>query len=148
MIKKILVPVDGSVQSINAAKIAVDMVVPNGGEIHLLFAVKPSSGDYSGVNFMGYELPKDLAAKVDSEWEQYATKIVDKVAAEVETTGVTVKKIIAKGDPVAVICKAAKKEGFDLISIGSRGIGGMTGVLGSVSSRVSQEAECPVLISH
>jgi nucleotide-binding universal stress UspA family protein len=38
-------------------------------------------------------------------------------------------------------------EAFDLITIGSRGMGGGKGwILGSVSSRVIEEAPCPLLV--
>jgi nucleotide-binding universal stress UspA family protein len=148
MIKKILVPVDGSPPSIRAAKMAADIVAKEGGQIHLLNVVKPSSGDYSGVSFAGFELPRDLAEKVNQEWEKVARHIVDKVSAEIKEKNVEVHHNIAKGDPVSIICKVAKEGQFDLISIGSRGVGGVTGILGSVSSRVSQQSSCPVLINH
>lgn len=148
MIKNILVPVDGSPQSLRSAKMAVRIASKEGGEICLLYVVKPSSGDYSGVSFMGYQLPEELAVKVNEEWEKIARSVVDKVAEEIQDQDVKIHKRIAIGDPVTIICKEAKDGGFDFISMGSRGIGGVTGVLGSVSSRVSQQATCPVLINH
>jgi nucleotide-binding universal stress UspA family protein len=148
MIKKILVPVDGSAQSIRAAKMAATVAPAEGGEIHILNIVKPSSGDYSGVGFEGFQLPQELAEKVNHEWEKVARDIVNKVASELKDQKVQVHCDIAKGDPVSIICKVAEEGRFDLISIGSRGIGGVTGVLGSISSRVSQQCTCPVLINH
>ncbi|NPV92344.1 MAG: universal stress protein [Firmicutes bacterium] len=148
MIKKILVPVDGSPPSIRAAQMAANIVAKEGGEIHLLNVVKPSSGDYSGVSFEGFELPQDLAEKVNDEWEKVARNIVNKVRSAIEDKNVNIHCDIAKGDPVSIICKVAQEGQFSLISIGSRGIGGVTGVLGSISSRVSQQSSCPVLINH
>jgi nucleotide-binding universal stress UspA family protein len=148
MIKKILVPVDGSAPSIHAALMAVRVVAKEGGEIHLLYVVKPYSGDYSGVTFTGFQLPEDLAAKVNDEWKKIADSIVDRVAQEIQNADITIHRIVAKGDPVSLICKVAQEGNFDLISIGSRGVGGVVGILGSVSSRVSQCALCPIIINH
>ena len=145
--KKILVPVDGSEPSIRAAHMAAN-IVDKEGEIHIIYVVKPYSGDYSGMSFSGFQLPDELAEKANSEWEKIANKIVDKVAEEIQGENITIHRIIAKGDPVALICKVAKNENFDLISMGSRGVGGIIGTLGSVSSRVSQHSSCPVLINH
>jgi len=45
------------------------------------------------------------------------------------------------------ICREAKEGRFDLVIMGSRGLGEIKGYLmGSVSNRVVRHASCPVLI--
>ena len=49
------------------------------------------------------------------------------------------------GDPATVILEAAKNA--DLVVVGSRGLGGLMSIaLGSVAARVSQHADCPVVV--
>jgi nucleotide-binding universal stress UspA family protein len=51
------------------------------------------------------------------------------------------------GQPADAICRIAEAEGFDLIVMGSRGVGGVKSRLfGSVSANVSANAKCSVLI--
>ena len=51
------------------------------------------------------------------------------------------------GRPADKIVELAKEEGFDLIVLGSRGLGNIKEFfLGGVSDRVADEAPCPVLI--
>jgi nucleotide-binding universal stress UspA family protein len=50
-------------------------------------------------------------------------------------------------DPPYIILKTARDEGFDCIAMGSRGRGGAKAwILGSVSSRVVAESQCPVIV--
>ena len=51
------------------------------------------------------------------------------------------------GDPAGIICNVADNEDMDLVVVGSRGRGGLTGLLlGSVSSRVAARCSKPVLV--
>ena len=50
-------------------------------------------------------------------------------------------------DPAERICAEAEREDVDLIVMGNRGMGVLAGFfLGSVSTKVSQSAQCPVTI--
>lgn len=51
-----------------------------------------------------------------------------------------------KGEPAEKIVEVAERGNFDLIVMGSRGLGGRVSTLGSVSSRVVDNASCPVVI--
>ncbi|MFQ6064459.1 MAG: universal stress protein [Candidatus Bathyarchaeia archaeon] len=54
---------------------------------------------------------------------------------------------LVEGRPSERIVEVAKEGKFDVIVMGSRGLGGIKGFfLGSVSDRVADEAACPVLI--
>lgn len=53
----------------------------------------------------------------------------------------------ALGDPAAAILGLMEKEGADLVVLGSRGLGALSGlVMGSVSQKIVHLAPCPVLI--
>jgi nucleotide-binding universal stress UspA family protein len=58
-----------------------------------------------------------------------------------------VVKMLEEGRPSATITDIAEKDDFDLIIIGSRGIGGITGwILGGTSRNVVQSCTKPILI--
>lgn len=65
-----------------------------------------------------------------------------------EDKGIKARTIFKEGHPSHTIVSVAKEEGFDMIVVGSRGLGGLNKVLlGSTSSAVVQEAQdCSVLI--
>jgi len=50
------------------------------------------------------------------------------------------------GDPSTEILKAGDKMGADIIALGSKGIRGIEGLLGSVSKNILTHAKCSVLI--
>ena len=71
-----------------------------------------------------------------------AVKKAKKVKAKIN-----VSKKLLKGRAADKIIETANEGGFDLIVIGSLGLGGIKEFfLGSVSDRVADEAKCPVLI--
>lgn len=55
-------------------------------------------------------------------------------------------EILEETDPGTQIVEYAQKHRCDLIIMGSRGLGGIRGMLGSVSSHVLREAHVPVLV--
>ena len=60
---------------------------------------------------------------------------------------IEVKTIFKEGHPAQTIAEVANEEGYDMIVIGSRGLGGLKKLfLGSVSNAVLQEATTSVLI--
>lgn len=82
-----------------------------------------------------------------SEMERRAAEatlahIVEK--AEVPA-GVDLEARVAEGDPVRVLIEASREA--DLLVLGSRGRGGLAGLLlGSVSQRCAERALCPVVV--
>ena len=54
---------------------------------------------------------------------------------------------LLEGRPSSTIVEQAKNDGVDLIVIGSRGVGGITGwILGSTSRRVVESCTVPILV--
>ena len=139
MFKNILVPVDGSDQSLQSARVAVDLAIKNNGKVHLLHVIRPYAFDYMGMD--GREMVPGNASEIG---ERILNKIKDIVTIE----DVRVSSAIAYGNPAQIIIEESKKT-YDLIIMGSRGLGGISGMmLGSVSNQVSTFAHCPVLITR
>jgi nucleotide-binding universal stress UspA family protein len=61
---------------------------------------------------------------------------------------ISTRTILKEGNPPDTIVKLAQEEGFDMIVVGSRGIGGLKKLLlGSVSNAIIQEVQnCSVLV--
>lgn len=59
--------------------------------------------------------------------------------------GLRIDRHVLRGAPGSILLRVA--EGADLLVVGSRGRGGLTGVLlGSVAQQLVRDAECPVVV--
>ncbi|MBO6757738.1 MAG: universal stress protein [Roseibium sp.] len=74
-------------------------------------------------------------------------RIADAAAEHARSKGVDdVQVSVRQGDYAETILETAEETGADLIVLGSRGLGGLKGLLlGSVSNKVAQHAPCSVL---
>ncbi|GGH88672.1 nucleotide-binding universal stress UspA family protein [Pullulanibacillus pueri] len=106
-----------------------------------------------------YQYPVDRQASIDvheadlvqqgkqQEVQQEGEDILRLAKEILEKQHVKAKTEVLEGEPVQVICEHAQVNDFDLIVVGSRGVSGIKKlVLGSVSQKVIQESECPVLV--
>ena len=150
MIKRILVPLDGSKPADKALDFALDLAEKYSADIVLLSVVPPlvvpgvpnlSTGvpPFPPVPMSMY--PEELRGsheKVLSEALKKARKIKPKLKVSTK---------LVEGRPSDKIIEVAKEGKFDIVVMGSRGLGGIKEFfLGSVSDRVADEAACPVLI--
>lgn len=136
-IKKILVPMDGSDNSLRGLDMAIFIARQCGATITGTYShYLPSSSEF-------YSL-KDLTKKVPREVADFMEK-AKKRAAE---SGISFNYAIMEGDPKHSIIKLAHgKSKFDLIVIGSTGRGHASEFLfGSVSNHILHKAKIPVLL--
>lgn len=139
MFRRILVPIDGSPNSYRAVEYAVDLARKYGAEVTLIHVVEQH------LIIEGSGAPAPLPEKYYREREEYARKLTMERKERLEGQGIKVETVIARGNPVMEILRAAK--GFDLIVIGSRGLGRFKKLLlGSVSGGVLQHSPAPVLV--
>lgn len=137
--KKILVPVDGSPHSILAKRKAMGIASAMGSEIFLLYAMGHVPNLIGGL--AREELIKELTREGKALLEPFRKVLEDK--------GVKYTELLETGDPGDTICAVAKREGCDLIIMGSRGLNDLAGmVLGSVTHRVLHMSDLPVLIAR
>ena len=135
MIKKILVPTDGSDHARKAIEIASDIALKYAAMICLLHVVSPPVIFHEGAFPAMEEMLKLL--------EDDGKKIIEEAERETKKCGVKdVQSTVVQGDPASRIIEFAKAEGVDMVVIGSRGLTGMKGVLlGSVSHKVFHLAD-------
>ncbi len=161
MIKKILVPVDGSAHSVKAAELASDLAVKYGAEIVLLHvllrghmpdglmrAIEVEVGPRQGAGG-GHlvNVPQQIMARVqDKKTTQLSLEALDVIAKYVlsQVTALCrdkgVEKVtqsVEEGNPAKIILGEAERAGVDMIVMGSRGLSDLKGILvGSVSHKV------------
>ena len=136
--KKILVPLDGSANSIRGLDMAIHIARESQGTITAL-SVKSVPGIYAihPLGFLDFSSMTEVKKTLDSAKIRAAKK-------GIQLTG----KALA-GDPGFDIARFAnnKKNGIDLVVIGARGRGSAKEIfLGSVSNYVLHKVKKPVLI--
>ncbi len=136
--EKILVGVDGSPESLEAAEWAGARAKQSGAELQVLCA---------------YALPSYTAASMDSGFavvdndaiRDSAQTVVDEAIAHLEKLGYQAKGRVDAGDPTAILVQLSQQ--VDLIVVGTRGGGGFTDrLLGATSSALPGYSRCPVVV--
>jgi nucleotide-binding universal stress UspA family protein len=147
MIKKVLVAIDGSKSADKALDFALDLAGKYSAQIVLISVFDPPSVSYLTSPAMIF-IPIDTTKHLE-EIRIYHEKILSEALKKARSykEELKVSKKLIEGRPADKIVETAKDGEFDLIIIGSRGLGGIKEFfLGSVSDRVADEAPCPVLI--
>lgn len=143
--KKILVPIDGSKNSLRALSHAVALArsLTNEVEIGILYVSVLSQILPITAQVQGDKIPKDSKNPV-----AFAEKIIAEALKQIpDDVPVLVQVYNEKGAPSIVITDFAQQNGYDMIIIGSRGLGTIAEVIfGSVSKYVIHHAQCPVLV--
>jgi nucleotide-binding universal stress UspA family protein len=148
---KILLTVDGSEQSMNAADYALAMAKKQDNHaqliaLHVLFS---QTGYAYSTNMFGLVTPSsinELLEDAKHEAQQWFDKIKEKMN---ENGDIQLKTevLVSSTSVVAAIVDYAKHENVDLIVIGSKGRSGFKKLLlGSTASGVVTYATCPVLV--
>ena len=138
--KKILVPIDGSESSIEALLIAKEIATKFDSSITILNVISPMK-DYTHVH--NKELYKDAERTLLSE----TNSLLIKSKEHFKDFSGKVDSLYKRGDTVDEIIDLAEGGDFDLIVMGSRGLGTFSRtLLGSVSDKVVHHANRSVLI--
>ena len=140
MFKNILLGVDGSKHALHAAKTAGDLARTLGSEIlRIVVAFEPVPLYLGEPNL---QVAISARMKMAESILEDAVEAVGEIPGEVHTE-------ILEGVPAEAILDVANTRKNDLIVMGSRGLGRLTGLLlGSQSQKVVQHAPCPVLIAR
>lgn len=133
---KILVPIDGSKNSIRGLDRAIEIAKESGAEI---------------TGFYVFHLP--LAAgirytkKMKDDAENKAAKAIGPAMRRAEKAGASFKYKTGGGHTGSEIVKFAEKNKYDMIVIGARGMGSAKeAFLGSTSNYVMHKTKIPVLV--
>lgn len=136
---RIVVGIDGSETARRALRWAAEEATLRDAALEVVHAWHmPYVGGY----------PYVPTATFDPTWfEDAARTTLDAACDSLDSTGLKhpLERILVSGGAATAILEAAK--GACLVVVGSRGLGGFTGLLlGSVSHQVAHHASCPVVI--
>jgi len=135
-IKKILVPLDGSANSFRGLDMAIHMA-------------RESHATITGLYVIGMVKPRtdEPIPKLERTFLGYAQKIMKKAKLKAAKKGILFFDRVSYGDDGKQIVDIAARRNFDLIVIGSRGMGAAKEIfLGSTSNYVLHKSKKPVLI--
>lgn len=140
MFERILLAVDGSEHALHAARIAAELACTMNSKRLRIVVCFDRIPTYLGEPYLQRVIQDRL---VDAQnILQKAVETVGDIPAEIHTE-------LIEGDPAEAIIEVAKTRNSNLIVMGSRGLGGLAGlVLGSTSQKVVSHAPCPVLIAR
>jgi len=139
MLSKILAAVDGSDNSFRALD-------------HAIFLAKRVEAHLTAIHVVEnpptvYVESQKLLNELLTKYKAESAKVLDRCKQAAKMSGVNIETVLAEGDAATNIVGYAQREGFDLVVIGSRGLGKFKEmVLGSTSSKVLHHTKSAVLI--
>ena len=138
---KILLPIDGSKSSLNAAKYVVKLAKNSRSPaVITLVSVHDDASLGHVKQFVSKSVVDDYLREVSEKELKAAQKVLD-------TARVKHNMVIKRGHIAEEIIALANKDKVDLIVMGTKGRGGLLDILiGSVAQRVSGSAKPPVLL--
>jgi nucleotide-binding universal stress UspA family protein len=141
---KIVVGIDGSESSMDAADYAMEMAKKDGAEVIGLVVNRLPLSSY------GLADPQDeVKQSKENEEMQEFRELLDKVSLNAKQSNVQLKKEIINSQMSveAAIVEYADSEDADLIIIGTKGTSNIKNMLlGSIASGVVKYATCPVMV--
>ena len=138
---KILLPIDGSKSSLNAAKYVAKLASNSRSPIRVtLVSVHDDAGLTHVKQFVSKSVVDDYLREISEKELKPAQKVLD--AARVKHS-----MVIRRGHIAEEIIALANKDKVDMIVMGAKGRSALLDVLiGSVAQRVSSLAKQPVLL--
>jgi nucleotide-binding universal stress UspA family protein len=140
MIKRILVPIDFSPNSIRALDYAIELGKPFKTRLSVLYVVEPiyyAVPDFTGSPAMGELLIEQMGT---------ARAQLARLAGQYAKRRIKLQALLETGTAYEAIVETAKQIKADLIAMATHGRTGVSHLLlGSVAERVVRTAPCPVL---
>ena len=146
--KKVLVGVDGSENSIRALDFALDFSEKYNAELTIVNVSESSAVAMAPPEFAAYTNDSSMlvvAKDMHKLHEDLLQKAVEH--AHENKPHVSITSALRDGDPASEIISLAKEGNFEIIVVGNHGVGKMKELLlGNISGKVAQSAGCTVVI--
>ncbi len=146
---KILIPVDGSTNSMKAIDYAIDLADKYKSELLALHVLYSQSGFAFHKETVAGTITSSSLSDLNLEAKQEAEKWFEEINKRAAERNVQIKTevVFTVISIVESILTYAEKENINLIIIGSKGKSGWKKlIVGSVASGISTYAHCPILI--
>jgi nucleotide-binding universal stress UspA family protein len=139
MFSKVLVPVDGSDNSFRALDAALLLSEKMGTKVTAIHVME-------NIPILHIQSEKLLRELLDA-YKKESQLILSKCLEVATKKGLSIDTKLFQGNAGSIIVDFCEKEKYDIIVMGSRGMGKFKElVLGSVSSKVVHHSLCPVMI--
>lgn len=163
MVDKILVPIDGSEQAHTALEKSLEIAKEENADVTLLHVIEITPIPMSPYPFAAYPAPYLMgrsgytlhfrlpvwAEQYGDELAEHSRGVIDEAMEKANeiAPGVDIESMILAGKPAPKILDVSEEGDYDLIVMGSTGLGDIGRFLmGSVSSRVKANSKIPVRI--
>jgi nucleotide-binding universal stress UspA family protein len=139
MTQTIVVGTDGSGPADRAVRDAIDLAAREGAQLHVVTAYPDPAAFHEHI--------ATGATRLDVDLRSVAESVAARRVQEATGRGLSVETHAREGHPAEVILAVASEVKADLIVVGSRGLtAAQRFLLGSVSQRVAEHADCNVMI--
>ncbi len=144
---KILFATDGSPSSLSTARLLADIPFPHHSELTIMNVAWSAASNIPERFFMEVDdkIKESVAMARKIEIDE-AEKVIGEAKAYLGRRFDRITGIAKGGDPSLEILSESERQESDLIAMGSRGMKGIKGMLGSVSRRILSRSHYPVLI--
>jgi nucleotide-binding universal stress UspA family protein len=140
MLKKILVPLDGSEMAASVLPQVIDLAKAFNAQVTLMHVC------YSPVGAEIGESSPEVIRQAAAIEKKACEAFLGKTANDMKAQGVEIEALCVEGVPAREIIAYADKNGMDLIAMATHGRGEVAWVMGSVAERVITHATVPVLL--
>ncbi len=145
MLSKILVGFDNSPSAEKALDMALGLAQKNESSVTLMYVVERPT--YLAP--IGGEAEFQTVEKVVEEIATLGIEMLRMKKVEVEKRGVKIETKLVEGNPGDELIKESGTGEYDLVVVGTRGMGRLRSLLlGSVSNKVAHYSKVPVLLSR
>jgi len=145
LIKRILVPLDGSKVAEQIVPHAEELARCMGAELILFQAYESFLGVISGEAMV--TMSAEEIKEANRHREEDAKAYLRTIAGTLREMGLTVSEVVVPGDPADVILSYAESNAVDMISMSTHGLSGLKRwVFGSVTDKVLHAGDMPVLV--
>ena len=146
--KKILVPVDFSKASVNAADVAYDIAKRSGASVTMLHVIEEAIADSYSIVGQGH--PDNIEERLYTiELIRKSRKQLEKMVNDPKYKDVRVEGELRMGNPFHGMRTIITEHKVDLVVMGTRGHSKLEEmVIGSNTERVVRQMRCPVLTVH
>ena len=144
--KRILVPLDGSVFGEAALPCAEDLARVSKAEIILMQSVTPHHFEIDLAESRSPHLSK-LSEEYIEHARAVASDYLAGIAKRLSQSGIAARSVVEIGPPAERIIACAKDNAVDVIALSTHGRSGLSALMmGSVANKVLHYAEVPVLL--
>jgi nucleotide-binding universal stress UspA family protein len=148
MLDNVLLPTDGSETADKAVAFAARLLGGTSCKVTMLSVIEePVYSSFWSDGLVAPEVIMPPLPDIQEELNRRAETMMEESAKSLKEAGLEVEAKVRLGHSASEILQELEEGSYDMVIMGSHGHGKLGGFLmGSVSDRVANHADCPVLI--